>query len=279
VIPDTSFQRGVLLLFTASSFSACAAQAPQPAPPRAAMQGGGPSARAEPGEHSAPAAHTALPPKRCASRAASPTLPVSWVEDARQKLCCAPRGEGGAWLFVEPESCVSRYAPWLRLPEFVEANAGATGSEQPLAGACSPGVEARVLIPTPEFEAQLDSGSLLRVESCLGESCAAAVVAFDSLSRDDQLLFALEGTPTSGANLLWRAGAVRLSIRVVQSRERVVQVERYRLTLTLDGKPLRAIDTTLAYSAPRSADCPLAHVTIASGEDERDDVLRAPVEK
>jgi hypothetical protein len=176
-------------------------------------------------------------------------------------LCCAPRGEGGVWRFVEPETCVSRYAPWLRLPDIIEAS-GATGSQQPDAAACSPGVEAIVLVPTPELDARLDSGSLLRFESCLGESCAVAVVAFDSLSRDDQLLFALEGTPTSGANVVWRAGMVRLSVRVVQSPEQVVQGDRYRLTLTLDGKPLRAIDTKLAYSAPTPTDCPLARVTI-----------------
>jgi hypothetical protein len=119
-----------------------------------------------------------------------------------------------------------------------------------------------VLIPTPELEARLDSGSLLRVESCLGESCAAAVVGFDSLSRDDQLLFTLEGTPASGASLAWRAGVVRLSVRVVQSRERVAQGERYRLTLLLDGKPLRAIETTLEYPAP--AECPLARVSVGA---------------
>lgn len=173
---------------------------------------------------------------------------------------------------------MSRYAPWLRLPDVVEASA-ATGGEQPSATACSPGIEASVVIPTPELEARLDSGSLLQVESCLGESCAAAVVAFDSLSRDDQLLFALEGTPLSGGSVVWRAAAVRLSVRVVQSREHIVQGERYRLTLTLDGKPLRAIDTTLAYSAPAPADCPLAHVTIAAREDEPGNVLGAPVEK
>lgn len=156
---------------------------------------------------------------------------------------------------------MSRYAPWLRLPDIIEASA-ATGSQQPDEAVCSPGVEAFVAIPTPEFEARLDSGSLLRFESCLGDRCATAVVAFDSLSRDDQLLFALEGTPTSGASVVWRAGMVRLSVRVVQSPELVVQGERYRLTLTLDGKPLRAIDTTLTYSAPTPTDCPLARVTI-----------------
>lgn len=173
---------------------------------------------------------------------------------------------------------MSRYAPWLRLPDVIEPSA-ARGSQQPDEAVCSPGVEAIVAIPTPEFEARVGSGSLLRLESCLGERCAAAVVAFDSLLRDDQLLFALEGTPTSGGNLVWRAGTVRLSVRVVQSRGEVVQGERYRLTLTLDGKPLRAIDTTLAYSAPSPTDCPLARVTSALREDEPGNVLRAPVEK
>jgi hypothetical protein len=267
---NLSFQRAVLLVFTASSLGGCAAQAP---PPRAAERGGQASAGAATG------GHAALPPKVCASRTASLThRPVWWVEDTGQKLCCAPRGEDGPWLLVEPETCVSRYAPWLRLPDIIEPSA-ATGSQQPDEAVCSPGVEAFVAIPTPEFEARLDSGSLLRLESCLGERCAAAIVAFDSLSRDDQLLFALEGTPTSGANVVWRAGTVRLSVRVVQSREHVVQGERYRLTLTLDGKPLRAIDTTLAYSAPAPTDCPLAHVTSAVREEEPGNVLRAPVEK
>lgn len=155
---------------------------------------------------------------------------------------------------------MSRYAPGVRLPDVIEPSVAATG--EPQTAVCSPGVEATALIPTPELEARLDSGSLLRVESCLGASCAAAVVGFDSLSRDDQLLFALEGTPASGASLAWRGGAVRLSVRVVQSRESVVQGERYRLSLVLDGKPLRAIETTLAYSAPTPAECPLARVTL-----------------
>lgn len=172
---------------------------------------------------------------------------------------------------------MSRYAPWLRLPDIIEPSA-ATGSQRPDEVVCSPGVEAIVAIPTPELEARLDSGSRLRFESCLGERCAAAVVAFDNLARDDQLLFALDGTPTSGAHVVWRAGTVRLSVRVVQSREDVVQGERYRLTLTLDGKPLRAIDTTLAYSATASTDCPLAHVTVAVREDEPANMFRARVD-
>lgn len=252
-----SFPRAVVLLvFTASSLGGCAAQAPQSAPPRATEHWKKESAGSALRVPATPS------PKVCGSRADFPPHhPVSWVENAREKLCCTPRREGGAWVFVEPETCVSRYAPWLRLPNVVEASVDAT--EPPKAAACSPGVEARLSIPAPELEARLDSGSLLRVESCVDESCAAANVAFDTLSRDDQLLFALEGTPVSGASVVWSAGAVQLSVRVVQSREQVVQSERYRLTLTLDGQPLRAIDTTLAYSTAVSPDCPLAKVTSA----------------
>lgn len=233
-----------LLAFMASSLIGCAVQEPA----RSVASGG--SAQAERRVDAVRA------PQECGSRAAFPTRhAVSWVEDARQKLCCSPRAEGGHWLFIAPEACAARYAPWLRLPDVIEPSRAATG-EQPNAAVCAPGVEATVRVPASE----LDSGSLLRVESCLAESCAAAMLGLDNLSPDDQLLFALEGEPASGASLVWRGGALRLSVRVVQALEQIVQGERYRLTLLVDGKPLRAIDTKLAYSTPEPGGCPLARV-------------------
>ncbi len=190
----------------------------------------------------------------------------TWVEDARQKLCCSPRAHGAAWTYVAPEACLSRYAPGLRLPYLVVADSVTPGAEQREAEACIPGVAAEVLIPTAEFEARLDSGSRLRIESCVGSSCARAVVAFDDLARNDQLLFALEGSSQAGANLLWSAGEVRLRVRVAQPREQVVEGARYRLILELDRKPLRTIDTALSYavaSAPAAA-CPLAQVALST---------------
>lgn len=253
-------QLPALLVLTAASLGGCATESRQAARPGTAEPGGGARGGSTPGKHAA------LPPKECGSRAAFPSQhAISWVEDPQQKLCCSPRREGGTFRFVAAESCVSRYAPWLRLPDLIEPSA-ATAGPQPSAAVCSPGVEAKVQIPTPELEARLDSGALLRVDSCVGESCSAAVVAFDNLSREDQLLFALEGTPASGASLVWRAGAVQLSVRVVQSREQLAPGERYRLVLTLGDQPLRAIETTLTYSATGPGGCPLAHVTVGDGE-------------
>ena len=153
---------------------------------------------------------------------------------------------------------MSRYAPGVSWPDVVEESAAATSGEQPNQAACAPGVEARVLIPTSELESRLDSGSLLRIESCLGERCADAVVGFDSLARDDQLVFALRGEPAAGVSLLWRAGLVRLSLKVPQARDSVAQGQRYRLSLVLDGKTLRSIVATLDYAGLGA--CPLARV-------------------
>jgi hypothetical protein len=243
-------------LLVAFVLNGCAAQATPPTPPTPprAGAGGGPLAERdvlrEPGL------------KGCGSRADFPAHhPVSWVEDRTQQLCCSPRGEGGAWSFVAPEACVSRYAPGVPLPDMVEPSAAATEGAPPNEAACAPGVEARVVIPTSELEARLDSGSLLRIESCLGERCAGAVVSFDSLARDDQLLFALHGEAAAGVSLAWRAGAVRLSVKVPQLREAVVQGQRYRFSLLLDGKPLASIDTTLDYAAQPPNGCPLARVS------------------
>jgi len=179
---------------------------------------------------------------------------TSWVEDRKQQLCCSPRTEGkgpdaGVWHFVAPEECVSRYAPGLILP-FVEVlDAATTQAEAARAKDCLPGVAVELVFPTAELEARIDSGSRLRIESCVGPNCAQAVIEFDSLARDDRLLFALDGSSKAGAILVWSSGLVRFRLRVAQPREQVVEGQRYRLTLELDGKPLRTIDTALAYQS------------------------------
>ncbi|HEY0469594.1 MAG TPA: hypothetical protein VGC79_35635 [Polyangiaceae bacterium] len=202
----------------------------------------------------------------------------SWVEDRRQQLCCGPRAEGigshfSVWRFVAPEACVSRYAPGLILPFVVTADSTTNGADASAAEDCLPGVAAEVLIPTAELEAQLEYGSRLRIESCVGSKCAQAVIEFDSLARDDQLLFALDGSSKAGALLFWNAGMVRFRLRVVQPREEVVEAERYRLTLELDGKSLRAVDTALSYDSSRAvaapgsvaaAQCPVARVSFGA---------------
>ncbi|MET0794654.1 MAG: hypothetical protein ABW061_24245 [Polyangiaceae bacterium] len=219
--------------------------------------------------------------KRCGSHADFGSQSAAfWVEDRRQRLCCSPRTEvtgsnHDVWHFVSPEDCVSRYAPGLILPFYIVPDAKTTNAEAGRNENCIPGVAAEVLIPTAEFEPQLDSGSLLRIESCVGSSCARAVIEFDGLARDDELLFALEGSSKAGALLNWNGGMVRFRVRVVQQREQVVEGERYRLTLELDGKPLRAIQTSLSYHSPNvapavsgagptSPQCPLALVTLGA---------------
>jgi len=204
----------------------------------------------------------------------------SWVEDRRQQLCCAPRAEGqgshfGVWHFVAPEECVDRYAPGLPLPYYYTPDSATPGVETSQAKHCLPGVAVQIFIPTPEFEARLASSTRLRIESCIGPNCAEAVVDFDDLAHHDQLLFALEGSSQAGAFLTWDAAMLRLKLRIVQPREQVVDGERYRLTLELEGKSLRAVDTALAYDssgavpAPgflgsTSSPCPVALVTVGT---------------
>jgi len=168
---------------------------------------------------------------------------------------------------------VSRYAPGLILPIYYTPDSTTTGGEADPAKGCLPGLAAEVLIPTAELEAQIEYGSHLRIESCIGSKCAQAVIGLDSLARGDQLLFALEGNSKAGAHLFWNSGMVRFRLRAAQPREQVVEGERYRLTLELDGKLLRAVDTTLSYKTsstppapafvgPTSAQCPVAIVTL-----------------
>jgi hypothetical protein len=199
---------------------------------------------------SAPAVSPALL-KACGARANF----GDYVEDIRQKLCCSPHAEGvesqfRVWQSASLDQCIGRYAPGVPPPYVITADSTTTSTEPGRVEDCLPGVVAQVVIPTPEFEALLDSGSRLRIESCVGSNCAQAVLDFDNLARDDQLVFALEGSSKAGALLTWNGGAVWLRVRVVQPREQVIEGERYRLTLMLDEKPLRAIDTQLTYHSP-----------------------------
>jgi len=258
--PPWNALRGVLLVFAASLASGCAAD-----PPRHAVPQGAASAASVP---SAPAVSPAVL-KACGARANF----GHYVEDIRQKLCCSPHAEGvesqfRVWRSASLEQCIARYAPGVP-PPYITADS--TTAEPSPVEDCLPGVVAQVLIPTREFEALLDSGSRLRIESCVGSSCAQAVLDFDNLARDDQLVFALEGSSKAGALLTWNGGAVWLRVRVAQPPEQVIEGERYRLTLTLDEKPLRAIETPLTYHSPSPVagstastplQCPVASVKL-----------------
>src|SRR6478736_3782531 len=81
---------------------------------------------------------------------------------------------------------------------------------------CVPGIAVEVLIPTAELEARNEYGTRLHIESCVAETCACAALEFDLLACDDRLLFALEGTPKTGAFFAWSAGMSRLRLRVVR---------------------------------------------------------------
>lgn len=238
--PPWNAQRGVLLVFVASLAIGCAADPARPALPKGAV-----SVASVP---SAPAVSPAVL-KVCGARANF----GGNVEDVRQKLCCSRHAEGiesplRVWQSASLEQCISRYAPGVPPSYYIIADS--TTREPSRVEDCLPGVVAQVVIPTPEFEALLDSGSRLRIESCVGSNCAQAVLEFDNLARDDELVFALEGRLKAGALLTWNGGAVWLRVRVVQPREQVIEGERYRLTLTLDEKPLRGIDSLLAYHSP-----------------------------
>jgi hypothetical protein len=176
---------------------------------------------------------------------------------------------------VAAEECVRRYAPGSPLPYYVTDSSTTLGVEPGRAKDCLPGIAAQVFIPTPELEARFASGTRLRIESCVGSSCAQAVVEFDDLAHNDQLLFALEGSSKAGAFLRWDAAKLRLAVRVLQPREQVVEGQQYRLTLELAGKPLRAVAVALSYHFSSAAlgsgfvdstssQCPVALVTLGA---------------